>query len=175
MPGPKRKPSSAPIVYLFIMMTFKAHSFGALPKVSYACMISSSAKWWVINCFRRGFRTTPSHESLYGEYRSLWVCDCLTSCHGAHRTLSFLRECHHRGRGAVSFRIGNDDGFPAFHPGNTRVGRARIYSNYFSHVEMTPFAGSRPEGVASVCVTQHRSLLVTLNLSNKDLDQTMAW
>ena len=46
------------------MIIFRARSFIALPKVSYAFIASSNVKWWVINCLGRTLPDTTVFKSI---------------------------------------------------------------------------------------------------------------
>ena len=74
-----------------------------------------------------------AHLTLDGGDGAVRVGDGLALCHLAHHTLAGLGECHHRGSGAGAFGVGDNDGFAAFHNGNTAVGGAKIYTYNFTH------------------------------------------
>ena len=51
----------------------------------------------------------------------------------AHEALALLRECHDRRCRARPFRIGDDDGMPAFHHRNTGIRRAQVDADKSAH------------------------------------------
>jgi len=74
-----------------------------------------------------------AHLALDGDDGAVGVGDGLALCHLAHHALAVFGESHHRGGGAVTFRVGDDNGLAALHDGDARVSRTEIDTDDFSH------------------------------------------
>ncbi len=83
--------------------------------------------------FRADFRVLAAHEAFDREDRVLRIGDGLTLGRRADKALAVTRECDHRRRGPVAFRVGDDGRFAAFHDSHARIGRAQVNADDFTH------------------------------------------
>ena len=74
-----------------------------------------------------------THFALDRRDRAVGVGDGLTLCDLADHTLAGLTERDDGRGGAVTFGVGDDDGFAAFHHGHTRVGSTKVNTDNFRH------------------------------------------
>jgi hypothetical protein len=75
----------------------------------------------------------PPHKPFYRVNRVMRICDRLTFRHLAYEYLAVFRERDYGRRYSRTFFIYNDFRLSAFHDGNARVRRAKVYSNYLRH------------------------------------------
>ncbi len=74
-----------------------------------------------------------AHFALDGADGSVGVRDGLTLCDLADHTLAGLGERDDGRRGAMTFRVGDDDSLAAFHDGDAAVGGAKVDTDNFTH------------------------------------------
>ena len=74
-----------------------------------------------------------AHLPLDGDDGPLGVGNGLTLGHLAHHPLAGLGEGHDGRRGAVAFRVGDNDCFAAFHDGHAGVGSTKVDTDNFRH------------------------------------------
>jgi len=76
--------------------------------------------------FGLDFCVAASHETLDGINRTFRVGDRLSTCGFTNDRFFFIGESNDTGCQSISFRIGNDFGFTAFHHRDNTVGRAEV-------------------------------------------------
>ena len=74
-----------------------------------------------------------AHESLYGVDGAFGVCDCLALCGVADFAFASVDECHYGGGCVTSFAVRDDYGVFALEDCDAGVGRAQVYTDYFTH------------------------------------------
>ena len=79
-----------------------------------------------------------AHLTLDGHDGAVGVGDGLALGHLAHHALAVLGEGHHGRGGAVSLRVGDDDGLAALHHSHTGVGGTKVNTNNLRHNSVPP-------------------------------------
>ena len=79
-----------------------------------------------------------AHLALDGADGALRVGDSLALGDFTHQALAAILKGHHRGGGAVPFRVGDDDGFAALHYSHAAVGCTQVDANNLAHISLPP-------------------------------------
>ncbi len=97
-----------------------------------------------------------AHLPFDGSDGAVRILDGLVLGHAADQTLAVLVEADDGGSSAAAFRIGDNDGFAAFHNGDAAVGGTKVNTDNLAHDDSSCFYPCKMVVFVMICEAENR-------------------